>query len=101
MLPEAETIIQGVHLGIVLVCFLVLYRAAREDRPLQAKAKWAFFLIGMFLVGGGLLLRRSTEPALTDALLLKHIGFDTGVISVGYSLVILSIVCVFQSKGAS
>ena len=97
MLPDAETIVQGMHLGAVLLSFLVLYRATREDSPLSAKAKWAFLLSGMFLVGGGVLLGLSGGPV-TDALLLKHIGFDTGVISIGYSLVILSMVCVFQSK---
>lgn len=97
MLPEAETIVQGVHIGVVLAFFLVLYRAAQEDSPLSAKARWAFFLSGMFLVGGGLLLRLFREGPLTYALLLKHIGFDTGAIALGYSLVILSVVCVFQS----
>ena len=98
MLPDAETIVQGVHLGAVLLCFAVLYRAAQEDSPLSARAKWAFLLSGVFLVGGGLLLRLLGEGPAADALLLKHIGFDTGVISIGYSLVILSIVSAFQSR---
>jgi hypothetical protein len=98
MLPDAETIVQGVHLGAVLLSFLVLYRATREDSPLPAKAKWAILLSGMFLVGGGMLLRLFGGGPVIDALFLKHIGFDTGVITIGYSLVILAMVCVFQSK---
>jgi hypothetical protein len=98
ILPEVETIVQGVNLGIVLACFLVLYRAARdeEENPVPAKAIVALFLGGMFLVGvGALIALFGGGPR--HALLLKHIGFDTGGISLGYSLVILSLVCVFQS----
>jgi hypothetical protein len=100
MLPEAETIIQGVNVGIVLACFFVFYRAVREEgeSPVPAKAKLAFLLSGVFLVGVGSLMSLFREGPLTEALLLKHIGFDTGAIAVGYSLVILSLVSVFASK---
>jgi multisubunit Na+/H+ antiporter MnhB subunit len=99
---SAETIIQGVNLGIVLVLLFALYRATREDRPLHVKAKWVFVLLGVSLVGLGLL--GTTIPpwrSVTDMLLLKHLGMGAGFICLGYSLVILWIFCVFQSKGGS
>ena len=106
MLPEAETIVQGVHLGAVVIGFLVLHRAAQQHSPLQAKAKWALFLSGMLLVGVGLLLGLSllglsTERSVPDTLLLKYFGFPTGAVCLGYSLVIVSVVSLFQSKEPS
>lgn len=99
MLLEAQTIVQGVNLGVVLIIFFVLYRAAQEDSPLQAKAKWAFFLSGVFLVGIGLLAGVS-ERSVSDMLLMKYFGLGAGAICLGYSFVILSVVCVFRSTRA-
>lgn len=99
---SAETIVQGVNLGIVLVLFFALYRATRKDWPLDVKAKRVFVLLGVSFVGLGLL--GTTIPpgrSVADMLLLKHLGMGAGFICLGYSLVILWIFCVFQSKGGS
>ena len=96
MLPQAQTLVQGVYVGIVLACFFVFYRAAHKEGPLHAKAWWPFFLAGMFLVGVGLSMRLLDERPMSDALLLKYIDFAPGAIAVGYSLLLMSAACIFQ-----
>jgi hypothetical protein len=95
---SAETIAQGAHLAIVLLVAFILYRAAREDYLPRARAKWLFFLLGMFFVGLGLVIGIRPERTVTNLLLLKHLGFGTDAICLGYSFLILWVSC-FVPKG--
>jgi hypothetical protein len=94
---SAETIVQVVNLGILVVLSVIFYSAVREDSPLRVKARWALLLVGVFLVGVGLLAGMS-ERSVASMLLLKHFGLGSGAICLGYSLMVAWLLCVFQPK---
>ena len=81
---EAETIVQVVNAGVVLISSFYLYREIKNISPLGWKEKLVWGLFGSFFVGVGLPIGWPKDRTVIDAILLKYIGLGESGIVIGY-----------------